>query len=354
LNLLAEGSFTLLSGLLLAVGGAAIAYALIYALLGWLKVKALAHPNRRSSHSNPTPQGAGLAVVPVALAGGALALALGPAPAAASLIHVAAVIVAGLALMVVGLLDDVLTLPVVPRLAAHAFAALLVVATLPAEARIVGDPLPLLAERAILFFAVVWFINLMNFMDGIDWISAIETGSITLGVAMLAALGLLPGALGWGAAALLGATAGFMPWNAPPARVFLGDAGSLPLGLLLATLLIHVGTAGAWAAALILPLYYLADATVTLARRLLRGARIWEAHREHFYQRALRGGMPLSQILGQIAGVNAALIALALAATLVGTAVAAVSALLAASVVVALTLRKLAGGDGATALGSEG
>lgn len=353
MNFFAEGSFSLLPGLLLAVAAAAITYGLIGALLGWLKVKALAHPNRRSSHTNPTPQGAGLAVVPVALAGCVLALGLGPQPGIAMLVHVVAVIVAGLALMLVGLLDDVLTLPVVPRLAAHALAALLVVATLPADARIVGDLLPLLAERAILFFAIVWFVNLMNFMDGIDWISAVETTSITLGVVTLAALGLLPGALGWVAAALLGATAGFMPWNAPPARVFLGDAGSLPIGLLLAALLLHVGAAGAWAAALILPLYYLADATVTLARRLLRGERIWEAHREHFYQRALKRGMPLAQILGQIAGVNAALILLALAATMLGTAVAAASALVAAGVVVALTLRKLAGGDGAAALGSE-
>ena len=80
---------------------------------------------------------------------------------------------------------------------------------------------------------------------------------------------------------------GFLVWNWHPARIFLGDVGSVPLGYLIGWLLLLAAAKGYWAPALILPLYYLADASLTLARRVLRRAAFWEAHREHFYQRAL-------------------------------------------------------------------
>src|SRR3546814_8785143 len=98
-----------------------------------------------------------------------------------------------------------------------------------------------------------------------------------------------------------------------PAKVFLGDVGSVPLGFLLGWLLLGLAAAGHWAAALILPLYYLADATITLGCRALRREKIWQAHREHFYQRAVQRGRSHATVSRAVFGVNACLAALALA-----------------------------------------
>ena len=92
------------------------------------------------------------------------------------------------------------------------------------------------------------------------------------------------------ALALCGAMIGFAPFNRPVARLFLGDVGSLPIGLLLGWLLVVLAGSGHFAAALLLPLYYLADATITLLRRLANGEPVWQAHRSHFYQRAMDNG----------------------------------------------------------------
>ncbi|MFL5071367.1 MAG: glycosyl transferase, partial [Xanthobacteraceae bacterium] len=171
----------------------------------------------------------------------------------------------------------------------------------------------------------------------------VETVAVTLGIVLLAALGAIPAGYGIVAVALLGAMIGFAPWNAPPARLFLGDAGSVPVGFLLAVLLIHIAAAHALAAAVILPLYYLADATITLIRRFLRGERVWEAHRQHFYQQATRNGFTVIATVGRIAALDAALIALAIGASQHGYWWAAVAGLVAAAAV-GWTLRTFARG----------
>src|SRR5262249_58507602 len=162
---------------------------------------------------------------------------------------------------------------------------------------------------------------------------AAETLGITVGIAILAAIGAVPAAHGIIAVALIGAMAAFAPWNRPPARLFLGDAGSIPLGFLLAVLLIHVAAAGALAAAVILPLYYLADATLTLVRRFLRGERVWEAHRSHFYQQATRNGFTVVETAGRIAVLDAVLIALAVGAAMHGRVWAGIALAIAAAAV---------------------
>jgi UDP-N-acetylmuramyl pentapeptide phosphotransferase/UDP-N-acetylglucosamine-1-phosphate transferase len=113
------------------------------------------------------------------------------------------------------------------------------------------------------------------------------------------------------ALALNGAMLGFAPFNRPVARLFLGDVGSLPIGLLLGWMLILIAAAGHIAAALLLPLYFLADASITLLRRLRAGERIWEAHRKHYYQRGMDGGLSNMTIVMRIFAVNVALVALA-------------------------------------------
>lgn len=319
-------------------------YHLLGRVLPWLRAKALAHPNHRSSHANPTPQGAGIVVIPVAIALAAAAVAFGAAlPGGGA--HAATIALAGLGLTLVGFADDCHHLPILPRLAAQGLAAALVVLTFPSEIRLLPQFMPWIAERALLVVGVLWFINAVNFMDGMDGISALETAAITLGVILLALLGTVPAVLGWWAAALLGAMLGFVPWNAPPARVFLGDAGSIPLGLLLAALLLHVAAAGATAAAALLPLYYIADATLTLVGRVARGERPWEPHREHFYQRARRRGLSVRQTLAQVACLNIGLIVLALLATAFVNPFAILATVAVAVLLVVWTLRRLAAGD---------
>jgi UDP-N-acetylmuramyl pentapeptide phosphotransferase/UDP-N-acetylglucosamine-1-phosphate transferase len=113
-------------------------------------------------------------------------------------------------------------------------------------------------------------------------------------------------------ALLAAATLGFLVWNWAPAKLFLGDVGSVPLGYLLGWLLLDTAMNGEWAVALILPLYYLADATITLVKRAARGARLWQAHREHFYQRAVQGGASHSRVAAQVLACNAVLVVLAI------------------------------------------
>jgi UDP-N-acetylmuramyl pentapeptide phosphotransferase/UDP-N-acetylglucosamine-1-phosphate transferase len=106
---------------------------------------------------------------------------------------------------------------------------------------------------------------------------------------------------------------GFLPFNWYPARVFLGDVGAIPVGFVSGWLLISLAMTGQWAAALILPLYYVADATLTLLRRLLHGDKPWEAHREHFYQRATPVGTSHATTALKVLAADCALIALAVA-----------------------------------------
>ena len=172
--------------------------------------------------------------------------------------------------------------------------------------------LPRALERALLLLGGVWFVNLVNFMDGIDWMTVAEVVPITAGVALLGLIGAVPPSAMLVALALLGAMIGFAPFNRPVARLFLGDVGSLPIGLLLGWLLMMLASRGHLAAALLLPLYYLADATITLARRLARREAVWQAHRTHFYQRATDGGFSVTEIVVRVFVLNLALATLAL------------------------------------------
>jgi UDP-N-acetylmuramyl pentapeptide phosphotransferase/UDP-N-acetylglucosamine-1-phosphate transferase len=135
---------------------------------------------------------------------------------------------------------------------------------------------------------------------------------VSAGVALLGLAGVVPVPIVLVALALLGATIGFAPFNRPVARLFLGDVGSLPIGLLLGWLLIMLAGEGHLASALLLALYYLADATITLGRRIIRREAVWEAHRTHFYQRATDNGFSVLEIVVRVFVLNVALAGLAI------------------------------------------
>jgi UDP-N-acetylmuramyl pentapeptide phosphotransferase/UDP-N-acetylglucosamine-1-phosphate transferase len=170
---------------------------------------------------------------------------------------------------------------------------------------------PWWVERAGLLVGLLWFINLVNFMDGIDWMTVAEVVPLTASVVLLGQMeSLAPPSTILGLA-LLGAMLGFAPFNKPVARLFLGDVGSLPIGLLLGWLLLQLARGGQPAAALLLPLYYLADATVTLLRRIAAREPFWQAHRSHFYQRAGDRGFSVPEIVRTVFVTNLFLAGLA-------------------------------------------
>jgi UDP-N-acetylmuramyl pentapeptide phosphotransferase/UDP-N-acetylglucosamine-1-phosphate transferase len=301
---------------------------------------ALARPNARSSHKAPTPQGGGVAVVLGGFAALVAIAFLGQVHGLAALAPLGAAV---MLLMALGVVDDIRSLPALPRLALQAVAVITVVATMPAELRALPI-VPLLVERSIEAVALLWFVNLVNFMDGIDWITVAETVPVAAGVYILSLFGAVPQTPALVALALLGAVLGFAPFNRPVAKLFLGDGGSLPIGLTMGWLLLQLAGNGHLAAALLLPLYYLADATITLARRGARGERLMEAHRSHFYQIATTRGFSVMDVVKRVFAANLLLLWLAVVTVLLDSAVFDVIALVLGAGEVALLLRMLARG----------
>ncbi|MBV9563394.1 MAG: glycosyl transferase [Bradyrhizobium sp.] len=279
---------------------AACSAGLVVAMMPLLRRYALARPNARSSHAEPTPQGAGVAVVLATLLATGIGLVVAM-PEGAAVREATLVLAASLLVAATGAIDDLRPLGPLAKLVPQIVAVCLVVLlAAPAEARLF-PALPFAIERALVILAGVWFVNLVNFMDGIDWITVAGCG---VPLAALAALGGVATSQTMAApllaAALCGALIGFAPFNKPVARVFLGDVGSLPIGLILGYGLYRLALAGHLAAALILPLYYLWDSGATLLRRLSRREAFWEAHRSHVYQRATDAGWSVAAVVGHI------------------------------------------------------
>jgi UDP-N-acetylmuramyl pentapeptide phosphotransferase/UDP-N-acetylglucosamine-1-phosphate transferase len=301
-------TFELLMSLVALVAAALLSAAIIWAIWPLLQRYVLTRPNARSSHRVPTPQGGGIAVTAATLlAGNAIMTYAGTA----ELEIPAAVFAATLFIAFVGLADDVKSIAVLPRLLLQAAAVAAIIFTASSDLRIV-PACPLWVERVILLLAGIWFVNLVNFMDGLDWMTAAETVPVTAAIVTLGALGEYPASATLVAAALCGAIIGFAPFNRPVAKVFLGDVGSLPIGLLLGWCLLQLAWHQQVIAALLLPLYYLCDATVTLLRRIVRGEPFWAAHRTHFYQRATDNGFTVWRVVGEVFALNVALASLAI------------------------------------------
>jgi UDP-N-acetylmuramyl pentapeptide phosphotransferase/UDP-N-acetylglucosamine-1-phosphate transferase len=253
------------------------AFALSLSCLLLLRLPALRRlmldrPNERSLHEQAVPRSGGLALA-AGVAGASLLVPELPATTLA----------AAAALVALSLLDDLFVLPTLVRLAAHVAASAAVLAL----EIVVGDPLGF----GVLLLALVWSTNLYNFMDGADGLAG---GMAVIGFGAYAFAAHLGGlqALAGLSGAIAAAAAAFLLWNFPPARIFMGDAGSIPLGFLAGAFGLIGWRAGAW------PLWFPAlvfapfacDATLTLLRRLLRGEKVWHAHREHYYQRLVRMG----------------------------------------------------------------
>jgi UDP-N-acetylmuramyl pentapeptide phosphotransferase/UDP-N-acetylglucosamine-1-phosphate transferase len=299
----------------LAIGVLIFSFAAALGLCGLLlplfRRAFLAIPEARSSHSSATPQGGGLVIMPVALvvAFAAARTATGAPPGAFAWSAIAAI----LTLMLLGAWDDRQSLSPIFRLAVQAAAAGVALASTPRDFGAAIAILPAALTFAVLLVAMLWFINLTNFMDGLDLISVTQfVPALATAYWLLAGLTGPADWLAWLSLAVAGALLGFAWFNWPPARLFLGDSGSLPLGLVGSLVIIVVAGADGFGAALLPFLYYIVDATYTLGRRLLAGEKFWRPHRQHFYQRAVRQGMSTFQVIGRVLACNLLLCALAI------------------------------------------
>ena len=270
---------------------------LTWALINVLRQRVLDVPNERSSHQSPMPRGGGLAIF-----GAFILINLVAVPSLAFLQPFLPLIAGATLLIVISWIDDLYKLGPLPRLAAQIVAVIIGVMAL--QGRVFQGHLPVAIDAVLAGLLWLWFINLFNFMDGIDGLAAGEAIFIGIGIFILT---------GWPQPVVLSAAVlGFLFWNWGPAKIFLGDVGSVPLGFLLGAFLLQLAELGFWAAALILPAYFLTDATATLMKRLYRGELVWKAHRQHFYQLAVQNGRSHRLVAGVVMAANLLLVGAAI------------------------------------------
>ncbi len=253
------------------VGAFVLSTLLVYAVLvASRRLELMAVPNARSSHRVPTPTMGGLAMVVVLLAFLISKVAAGAEPALG-------LALGGAVLAVIGLWDDVRELGALLRLACHVLAASLAVYYLRLDWS--------LAALLLATFLLVWHVNLFNFMDGIDAIAGVQVLVFALGATLLT--GGIPGWLGELAWVLAASTLGFLAFNWPPAKIFMGDVGSGFLGLVLGVLALTLAELEylPLVASLILLSGFWFDASYTLCVRIVTGQRFLSAHRSHLYQK---------------------------------------------------------------------
>jgi Fuc2NAc and GlcNAc transferase len=268
-------------------------------------------PNHRSSHSVATPRGGGLAIATVTLLGAALISVRGLLPARLAI----AIVGGGALIAAIGWLADGGGVWASSRALTHVVAAVWAVlwlGGLPAL-NLGGETVSLgWLGGALAVAGIVWATNLYNFMDGIDGLAG---GEATMVGAFAGALLLVEGRSDLACAAWIVAAAsvGFLAWNWPPAKLFMGDVGSGLLGFLFATLAVASENAGALPllAWVILTAAFVVDATITLVRRVIRGERWYAAHRSHAYQRAVQAGRSHARVTSSVLLLNVALFALA-------------------------------------------
>lgn len=271
-----------------------VSFGVSLALLPLLRAAVMAHPNERSSHSMPTPQGGGIGVLAGLVAGAALGEVLRPqgitGPALAAMLGVS------LAFGLIGALDDWRNLSVRLRLPLQAGLAAVFVFALPSFDAL-GSAVPALIERILCVFAIVATVNIVNFIDGSDLITAAHAGPALAGFAVLLGQGGLGETM---ALAALGGLAGFALLNRPPARLFLGDTGSTPVGFLLASFATLLAIQGLMPAAVALLAYPMLDGVATLFDRWRRGEDLAQAHRDHAYQAARMRGQSALAVAGAV------------------------------------------------------
>ncbi|MCH9812070.1 glycosyltransferase family 4 protein [bacterium] len=252
-------------------------------------------PNSRSNHKHSTPTAGGLAIVLTVTIFMLFYKGLSPEtkilPFLTSLWIIASV----------SLVDDLKSLQVLPR----------VIFQFTSMITLLSYYMP---GYLFLCIPLFFFINFYNFMDGIDGSAVSEASHISFSFFIISFLvPELPESMRILSVVLFGASLGFAKFNWHPAKIFLGDVGSISLGLICGWLLLNLAMEGLYAASLIIPMFYLADSSLTILKRLIQRKKIWEAHSEHFFQKAARKGHSHSRITKKIIACNLVLMGLAVA-----------------------------------------
>jgi len=275
-----------------------------------LKNKILVVPNERSSHAVPTPQGAGAIMVAMVFL---IWIILFLHHSNLTSLWNYGVLAAAAAVAIISAWDDYAHISFKWRLLIHATAAAIAVISLPHGAALFPDWLPLWLERGFMAVGLIWFMNLFNFMDGIDGMMGGLMATIALGIAAVT-----PAWLDWQLALVLVPVAiGFLIWNWQPAKIFSGDVGSVAIGYLIGWLLLRLALSGNYnfVPAAILIAYPAADTTFTLLRRIVQGEQFWVPHRRHFFQKVVRSGLSHAAVVSMVLLLQIFLIIMALWAT---------------------------------------
>jgi len=268
------------------------------------KTKTLDIPNERSSHNIPTPKGAGLGIIATLLI---IYYTFFPIT---DFLFTGAVLI----LTILSFMNDNKQISIVIRLIVQIALTIIVLIFWPPLKDVVflNGIIPLWLENIIIFLLIIWLINLFNFMDGIDGISGIQC--IIIGIGVGSSLYLSQGVYELEqivAGFIAGSGLAFLLWNWQPARIFLGDAGSIPLGFINAVLILLLCKNDLWYVAIIINNYYFFDASITLLRRIKMRKKPWKAHKDHFYQKAIQNGYSHSKVCKIIAMHGMLLICLA-------------------------------------------
>lgn len=261
-------------------------------------------PNKRSNHKEPTPRGGGIAIID----GIVISFLLISIFLTKEIWDIWPVLLVGFVLAVVSFVDDLKNISISYRLLAQIAAVAVGTYTLTQDGLLFQGMFHPLLDSIIIAVIWLWFVNLYNFMDGIDMISSAQSIAISIGIFIIALMENIPFEFGYYGLAIAAVCAGFLYWNITPAKVFMGDVGSISLGYFLGWLLLKLAILGYWQVSVILPLYYFADSSITITKRLLRGEKIWEAHSKHYYQQAVMSGRSHLNVVKSISVVNALLI----------------------------------------------
>tara|TARA_Y100000588_G_scaffold326739_1_gene361316 strand:+ start:3553 stop:4581 length:1029 start_codon:yes stop_codon:yes gene_type:complete len=276
-----------------------------FLIRGLIIHKVMDIPNERSSHNVSVPRGGGITVLCAIVVGWLLDDILINTLAVADLVILSIAALLG----VICFIDDMKGMSPYVKLFFQVAGVVSGIYLLFPEGGIFGRWFPISLDLLLTGIIWLWFINLFNFMDGIDGITGTEMLTLGLGMALLSGAGILNPSVLSPSLVIAAAALGFLVWNWSPAKIFMGDVGSIPIGYLIGWLLISAAVQRdsaeySIAAIIILPGYYLADSTFTVVFRILKGENILLAHRQHFYQKAVDRGISHGTVCYGIAAVN--------------------------------------------------
>ena len=278
-------------------------------LIKWLNKKNIMDiPDERTNHTIPTPRGGGLAVISTII----IFLTVASFYHEGLFSKIMPIMFGTIILSTLSWIDDKKGLSPLIRFSTQIITISIITLVYLDNKLFINDYIPYYAMVIFIILLWTWFLNLFNFMDGINGITSVETISICVGIIAIVSLANLDKQYAFISALCASSILGFLFWNWGNAKIFLGDVGSISMGFILGWLMLELASKGYWSPMIILSLYYLFDSTYTITKRLLKKEKIWLPHSQHFYQKAVRSGKSHANVTTAILINNIALIILAI------------------------------------------